>query len=160
MQIYQASTPSEIDLARALFEEYAGWLAIDLCFQGFAEELAALPGAYAPVRGRLLLAQVGGEAAGCVAVRPLDGAVCEMKRLYVRPAFRRQGIGRLLAERAVHEARAIGYLTMKLDTLPRMQAAIGLYERLGFVRCTPYYDTPLADTVFMELCFSKVAAQR
>ena len=149
--ICQAITPEQIALSRALFEEYAGWLGIDLCFQGFATELAGLPGAYAPPRGRLLLALESSEAAGCVALRPLEDGACEMKRLFVRSGFRGQGIGKLLAQRIVAEARAIGYRTMRLDTLPAMQAAIRLYEALGFVRCAPYYDTPLPDTVFMEL---------
>jgi GNAT superfamily N-acetyltransferase len=134
-----------------LFEEYAAWIGLDLSFQGFAAELASLPGPYVPPRGRLLLALAGGEAAGCVALRPLDSGVCEMKRLYVRPPFRGQGLGKLLAERIVEEARAIGYLKMKLDTLPFMQPAIRLYESLGFSSCTAYYATPLPDTVFMEL---------
>lgn len=151
MRICQAVTPEQIALARALFEEYAAWLGVDLSFQGFAAESAGLPGAYAPPRGRLLLALAGGEVAGCVALRALDDGICEMKRLFVRPAFRRQGVGKRLAERIVVEARAMGYRTMRLDTLPQMQAAIRLYEALGFVRCAAYYDTPLPDTVFMEL---------
>ena len=134
-----------------MFEECAGWLGIDLSFQGFAAELAGLPGVYAPPPGRLLLALTGSEAAGCVALRPLGGGVCEMKRLFVRSGFRGQGIGKLLAEGIVEEARAIGYRTMRLDILPSMQAAIRLYEALGFVRCAAYYETPLPDTVFMEL---------
>jgi GNAT superfamily N-acetyltransferase len=151
MQVCPAITPDDIALARALFEEYAAWLGIDLSFQGFAAEVAGLPGHFAPPRGRLLVARACREAAGCVALRPLGDAVCEMKRLFVRPAFRGQGIGKLLAERIVEEARAIGYTTMRLDTLPSMPAAIRLYEALEFVRCAPYYKTPLPDTVFMEL---------
>jgi putative acetyltransferase len=151
MKICQAVTPEQIALSRALFEEYAGWLGIDLSFQGFAAELASLPGTYAPPRGRLLLALAGNKVSGCVALRPLGDGACEMKRLFVRPAFRGQGIGKLLAERIVEEARAIGYRTIRLDTLPHMQAAIRLYEELGFVRCAAYYETPLPDTVFMEL---------
>ncbi len=152
MTICPAVTPEHLALARVLFEEYAAWLGVDLSFQGFAAELAGLPGAYAPPRGRLLLAMDDdGGAAGCVALRPLSRGVCEMKRLYVRSAFRGQGVGRLLAGQIVAEARAIGYRSMKLDTLPRMQAAIRIYEALGFVRCPAYYPTPLADTVFMEL---------
>jgi GNAT superfamily N-acetyltransferase len=152
MKIFQATTPEEIIQARCLFEEYAAWLKVDLCFQGFAAELAGLPGVYAPPRGRLLLALVDDEAAGCVALRHLDDyAICEMKRLFLRPAFRRQGLGRTLAERIIEEARTIGYTTMKLDTLPRIRAATHLYESLGFVRCGAYYDTPLLDTIFMDL---------
>ncbi len=151
MTICQAITPGQIAIARALFEEYAAWLGIDLSFQGFAAELGRLPGVYAPPRGRLLLALAGNEPSGCVALRPLEDDVCEMKRLFVRPGFRGQGCGRLLTERIVQEARAIGYRLMKLDTLAHMQPAITLYESLGFVRCPPYYATPLPDTVFMEL---------
>lgn len=151
MTIGQAATPEQIALSRVLFEEYAKELGIDLCFQGFAMELASLPGRYAPPGGRLLLAMAGREAAGCVGLRPLADGVCEMKRLYVRSAFRGQQVGQLLAERVVAEARSMGYRAMRLDTLPQMQSAIRLYERLGFVRCAAYYDTPLADTVFMEL---------
>jgi GNAT superfamily N-acetyltransferase len=151
MRICQASSAEEVALSRILFEEYAAWLGIDLSFQGFAAELESLPGAYAPPRGRLLLAIAGDGAAGCVALRPLEDGVCEMKRLFVRPGFRGQGIGRLLAERSVAEARTVGYRTMKLDTLASMQTAIALYEALGFVRCAAYYKTPLANTIFMEL---------
>lgn len=151
MKICQAATREQIELSRLLFEEYVGWLGIDLCFQGFPAELASLPGRYAPPAGRLLLAMAGSDAAGCVALRPLTESVCEMKRLFVRPAFRGQHVGRMLAERIVAEARFIGYRTMQLDTLPHMQAAIRLYASLGFVSCAAHYDTPLPDTVFMEL---------
>ena len=152
MEIFQASTQEELEQARSLFEEYAAWLRVDLCFQGFAAELAGLPGVYAPPRGRLLLAiDSSGQAAGCVALRPLEESVCEMKRLFVRPAFRGRGIGRTLAERVIAEAQSIGYATMKLDTLPKINAATRLYEILGFVRCEAYYNTPLEDTIFMEL---------
>jgi len=151
MRIRQAGTAEQIALSRGLLEEYASGLGIDLSYQGFATELAGLPGAYAPPRGRLLLALAYGEAAGCVALRALEGMACEMKRLFVRPAFRGQSLGRRLAERVVEEARGIGYRTMRLDTLPSMHAAIQLYEALGFVRCAAYYQTPLRDTVFMEL---------
>jgi putative acetyltransferase len=151
MKVCQAVTPEQIELSRALFEEYAAWLSLDLSFQGFAAELAGLPGLYVPPRGRLLLALARSEAAGCVALRPLEEGVCEMKRLFVRSGFRGQGIGRLLAERIVAEARGIGCRTMRLDTLPPMRAAIRLYETLGFVRRAAYYETPLPDTVFMEL---------
>jgi putative acetyltransferase len=151
MKICPAITPEQIALSRTLFEEYANWLRIDLSFQGFAAELAGLPGVYAPPRGRLLLALAGSEAAGCVALRPLGEGICELKRLFVRSAFRGQGIGKLLAERIVAEARTIGYRTMRLDTLSSMHGAIRLYQALGFVRRAAYYDTPLPDTVFMEL---------
>jgi len=151
MRICQAAAPEHIAQARALIEQYGAWIGIDLSFQGFAAELAGLPGLYAPPRGRLLLALASGEAAGCVALRPLEEAVCEMKRLFVRPAFRGQDLGVLLVEQIVNEARAIGYAQMRLDTLPSMQPAIRLYRAFGFVPCAPYYDTPLRGTIFMEL---------
>ena len=151
MQIRQASTPEDLAAARALFEEYATWLGVDLCFQRFKEELASLPGLYAPPRGRLLLALVGDEVAGCVGLRPMDEMVCEMKRLFVRPAFRGSGVGRRLAETVILEARNTGYRRMRLDTLPSMHPALQLYASLGFIRCPAYYDTPLKETVFMEL---------
>ncbi len=151
MQICQATTPAQMVAIRTLFQEYAAWLRIDLCFQGFADELAGLPGLYAPPRGRLLIASVGDKPAGCVALRAAGDAVCEMKRLFVRPAHRDQGLGRRLAEQVITEARSIGYSRMLLDTLPFMQRAIKLYEALGFRRRSAYYETPLHETVFMEL---------
>jgi putative acetyltransferase len=151
MQIGQATTPEQIAAIRSLFQEYAAWLRIDLCFQGFAEELATLPGSYAPPRGRLLLATGPDGPAGCVALRPAGDAVCEMKRLFVRPAYQGHGLGRALAQRVIAEAQEAGYATMILDTLPSMHRAIRLYEALGFVRRPAYYDTPVPQTVFMEL---------
>src|ERR1043166_4310301 len=115
MQIKQVRTAEEIALVRGLFQEYARDLGVDLCFQGFASELTQLPGLYGEPRGRLLLARVSAEAVGCVALRPLEETVCEMKRLYIRPAFRRQGIGRELAQRAIDEARVIGYTIVRLE---------------------------------------------
>lgn len=151
MLIHQATTPEHIAAIRDLFHEYAAWLRIDLCFQGFAEEVATLPGLYAPPRGRLLLATEAERSAGCIALRPIDDRVCEMKRLFVRPECRGSGLGRTLAERIIAEARGIGYTSMRLDTLPVMQGAIRLYESLGFVRRPAYYETPIPETVFMEL---------
>src|SRR5262245_5046211 len=121
-----------VESVRALFQEYQAGLGVDLRFQGFAEELADLPGAYAPPAGRLYLALQRHEPAGCVALRPLEQATCEMKRLFVRPAHRGCGIGRMLAERVLGEARAIGYERIVLDTLPAMQEAQALYATLGF----------------------------
>jgi putative acetyltransferase len=151
MRIDQATTTLDIEAARALFQEYADGLRISLGFQGFAAELAGLPGQYAPHRGRLLSASEKGEAIGCVALRPISDSVGEMKRLFVRPAFRGQGIGRKLAEQIVVEGRTIGFAVIRLDTLPAMNTATRLYASLGFVRCAPYYDTPLQETIFMEL---------
>jgi GNAT superfamily N-acetyltransferase len=153
MQIHQASTDAEVEAIRALFQEYAAWLRIDLCFQGFPQELAGLPGVYAPPRGRLLIAHSDQEAAGCVGLRALGETVCEMKRLFVRPSYQGRGVGRRLAEAVIREAQTIGYSRMVLDTLPSMHGAIALYESLGFIRCPAYYDTPLPETIFMELRF-------
>jgi len=154
--IRDAANATDIALARALFVEYAQWLAVDLCFQGFEEELATLPGAYARPRGRLLLAGEPGDAFGCIALRPVDPegegapvAIGEVKRLYVRPAARNGGWGRRLAEALIAEARAIGYRELKLDTLEWMTEARALYGRLGFRECAPYYDNPLAGAVYM-----------
>jgi GNAT superfamily N-acetyltransferase len=153
MQIHQASTDAEVEAVRALFQEYAAWLRIDLCFQGFPQELAGLPGVYAPPRGRLLIARSDREAAGCVGLRALGETVCEMKRLFVRPSYQGRGVGRRLAEAVIREAQTIGYSRMVLDTLPSMHGSIALYESLGFLRCPAYYDTPLPETIFMELRF-------
>jgi len=154
--IRRAATPADMDEARALFREYADWLAVDLCFQGFAEELATLPGAYAPPRGCLLLAGPAGAAVGCIALRPLaeagvpDGAVGEVKRLYVKPVARGQGLGERLVEAIVAAARATGCRQLKLDTLEHMTDARRLYERLGFGPCSPYYHNPLPGAVYLS----------
>jgi GNAT superfamily N-acetyltransferase len=151
VELIAAATPEQVAMARRLFEEYAAWLAVDLCFQGFTEELAGLPGVYAPPRGRLFLATDSEELAGCVALRPVDDDVCEMKRLYVRPAFQRRGIGKALVQRTIAEARIIGYSRMVLDTLASMEPALCLYESFGFAHCAAYYKTPLDETVFLEM---------
>jgi GNAT superfamily N-acetyltransferase len=150
--IRQATTLDDIERARALFVEYAQWLKVDLCFQGFADELKTLPGSYAPPRGRLLLAGADSEAFACIALRPMDNAgLAEVKRLYVQPARRGQRWGYLLAETLIAEARAIGYRELKLDTLAWMAPARALYESLGFRECAAYYDNPLAGVVYMSL---------
>lgn len=140
-----------IAMVKRLFQEYAEALGIDLEFQGFAEELAGLPGRYAPPAGRLLLATLEGGPAGCVGLRALEQDVCEMKRLYVPPQYRGHGIGRLLARRIIHEAHSAGYHRMRLDTLPSMAAARELYAELGFRPIQPYYPNPVAGTAFLEL---------
>jgi len=137
-------------MVRELFREYANSLEIDLCFQGFEQELAELPGRYVPPEGRLLLALESGQAAGCAGFRKISGRICEMKRLYIRPVFRRRGAGRALAEKVVALARVAGYERMRLDTLSTMKEAIALYESLGFQPIPPYYDNPSGCAVFME----------
>ena len=179
--IRQATTRRDIELARGLFIEYAQWLKVDLCFQGFDQELATLPGAYALPRGRLLLAGAPGEAFGCIALRPLKQQGCgcasgavdvespsaaslmmpgkadsdqvlgEVKRLYVQPAYRGEGWGHRLAQALLAEARASGYRELKLDTLDWMNAARSLYASLGFRECAGYYDNPLPGVVYMAL---------
>lgn len=149
IDIRSAEFPPDLPVVRHLFIEYAEGLGIDLCFQDFEEELAALPGKYAPPRGRLMLAWSGAEAVGCVALRPLPGDACEMKRLYVRPAARGEHLGRRLAERICHEAREAGYRRICLDTLPTMTAAIRVYVALGFRRVEPYVFNPIEGAMFL-----------
>ncbi|HEV2854381.1 MAG TPA: GNAT family N-acetyltransferase [Thermoanaerobaculia bacterium] len=151
LEIVQAESREQVAEVRALFEEYASSLGFGLGFQDFTAELAGLPGAYAPPRGRLLLAFHGGRPAGCVALRELDDGVCEMKRLYVRPDFRDLRIGRALAEAVIAEARGIGYSRMRLDTVPAMERARGLYRALGFREIPPYRFNPVPGTAFLEL---------
>jgi ribosomal protein S18 acetylase RimI-like enzyme len=134
---------------RTLFEEYAASLGVDLSFQDFERELAELPGEYVPPAGRLLLA-LDAEPAGCVALRPFEPGVCEMKRLYVRPAHRGSGLGRLLAQAIVEAGRDAGYERMRLDTLPSMAAARGLYRSLGFVEIEAYRHNPIHGTTYFE----------
>ena len=148
--IRPASTDADFAQARILFEEYAAGLAIDLCFQGFAQELNTLSWMYGPPRGVLLLAEIEGMPAGCAAVRPLEDVTCELKRVYVRPEFRGSGMGRRLAETAMRAASEMGYTSIRLDTLPQMAAAQRLYEDLGFRDIPAYYGKPMAGQRFME----------
>jgi len=152
VRFIQATLPEEIEQARELFKEYAAWLEIDLCFQNFDEELAKLPGDYAPPHGRLLLSYHDDHLAGCVALRKIGERVCEMKRLFVRTQFRGKGLGRSLTEAIIREAKLIGYDRMRLDTLPpKMNDAIALYRSLGFEEIEPYYNNPVPGAIFMEL---------
>ena len=152
LTLSQAQSPTQIAQARDLFLEYADSLGFSLCFQGFEQELAALPGDYAPPDGRLLIAEYRGALAGCVALHKLEAGICEMKRLYLRPQLRGRGVGRALAETVIAEARAIAYRTMRLDTVePEMPHAGALYPRLGFAEIEPYRATPIAGALYMEL---------
>jgi GNAT superfamily N-acetyltransferase len=153
--VSQADTPGLVEIARGLFREYAEAIGTDLEYQGFSEELAALPSPYKPPHGALLIARVEAEVAGCVAMRPLTEEVAEMKRLYVRPAFRSSGLGRRLVEAVVNIASGAGYKELRLDTLASMGAAHALYLRLGFVEIPPYNTAHLPGTRFFSL---KVAA--
>ena len=147
-------TPAELASAADLFREYAASLDIDLCFQDFDAELAGLPGEYAPPGGQLVLAYVDGQLAGCGAMRPLADAdyanACEMKRVFVRPDFRRCGLGRALAQRLLDEGRRAGYSAMLLDTLDDMEAARELYATLGFEEIPPYYFNPIPGAHYLK----------
>lgn len=149
------STREELDATREIFREYAQGLGVDLCFQGFEEELAGLPGDYAEPRGALLLARVDGAVAGCCALRPLDSSdyagAAEMKRLYVRKAFRGFGLGRQLAEAVLDAARQAGYDCVLLDTLDDMEAARALYEDLRFEPIEPYYHNPIPGAHYLKV---------
>ena len=152
MRIIQAETSADLQHVRELFAEYVEWLEINLCFQNYEKELAELPGDYAPPTGRLLIAYEDKEVAGCIALRNLGDGVCEMKRLYVRPAFRGERLGWKLVELVLEEARTIGYERIRLDTLPgKMDRAIAMYRTLGFKDIDPYYHNPVTGAAFMEL---------
>jgi putative acetyltransferase len=151
IELICAISDEDISAARRLFREYAESLDFDLDFQDFERELTGMPGAYGPPSGRLRLALLDGKAVGCMAIRSLEGDICEMKRLYVQPAHRRRGIGRMLAKAGVRDARELGYRSVRLDTVPSMAAATELYRSLGFVEIEPYRYNPLSGAIYMEL---------
>jgi putative acetyltransferase len=154
IEVLTPATPELLEATRAIFREYAASLDVDLCFQRFDDELAGLPGEYAAPEGALLLALVDGQVAGCGAMRPLRDVdhvnACEMKRLYVRPAFRRYGLGRLLAQALLDRGMQAGYSHMLLDTLDDMEAARGLYASLGFEEVPPYYFKPIPGAHYLK----------
>lgn len=150
LKIIHARSGGELADVRSLFREYEAFLQVDISFQAFEAELTGLPGRYASPGGALLLAMRGGYAVGCVAMRKLVPGTCEMKRLFVRPSYRKQGIGRILATVIIGEAKKAGYERMVLDTLDHLEAARGLYRSLGFRRCLPYYGNPLPGVTYWE----------
>jgi putative acetyltransferase len=154
VQLVAPDTPQALDTLRDIFKEYARGLGVDLCFQQFDEELATLPGEYAPPQGALLLAMVDGQPAGCCALRPIEGTdypnAAEMKRLYVRDAYRGLGLGRQLVEATLDAARQAGYACVLLDTLDDMEAARALYEDLGFEDIPPYYHNPIPGAHYLK----------
>jgi putative acetyltransferase len=152
IDLLQATLPEHVEQIRSLFLEYAKSLGFSLCFQSFDVELKNLPGDYGPPSGRLLLARSGDSAAGCIALHKLETGVCEMKRLYVRPDYRGRGLGRMLVERLIAEARIIGYERMRLDTIAsEMRDAIALYRTMGFEEIAPYSAVPIEQALWMEL---------
>jgi ribosomal protein S18 acetylase RimI-like enzyme len=150
-ELIEAENPRQFAAGAALFNEYASQLGVDLCFQGFAAELAQLPLMYGPPSGCLLLIMRGGTAVGCGGVRRLADGVCEMKRLYIQGSARGAQLGRRLVTQLLRRAQSLGYHTMRLDTLTEMTAARSLYRSLGFREIAAYYDNPLANPVYMEL---------
>jgi putative acetyltransferase len=152
MRIFQANIEKEIEQARELFQEYETGMGTTPCFQNFSQELAQLPGDYGPPAGRLLLVSEDDQLAGCIALRKLGPCACEMKRLFLRPSFRGSGLGRILVDAVIQEARNIGYTRLRLETLPgKMDRAIALYHSLGFTEIPPYNENPVEATTFMEL---------
>ena len=151
IELVKANTPAHMEKAREIFLRYARSLDFDLSFQGFAVELAGLPGDYAPPAGCLLLAMENGETMGCVALRKIGEGICEMKRLFIGPEQRGKGIGLLLAEAVIQEAKRLGYDQMRLDTVPSMTSAISLYRSLGFREISSYCHNPVPGAKFFEL---------
>ena len=146
-----ATDPGSLEQVKHLFREYANWLSVDLSFQQFEDEMANLPGPYAAPGGALFLAKVDGLVAGCVAVRPFDNTTAEMKRLFVKDAFKGHGVGKALAATAIAESKTLGYKRILLDTLAHMRPAIELYTSLGFQPIAAYYDNPISSAVYLSL---------
>lgn len=151
LRVLGSDDHAEIEHVRQFFRNYAGWLGVDLGYQNFFEEMASLPGAYSAPAGRLFFAEMDGRPAGCIGIRPTTDGVCEMKRLYVEPELRGNGVGRELALAAIKAAKALGYRKMMLDTLPAMRIAVKLYRELGFKEAPAYYPTPIEGTMFLAL---------
>lgn len=151
MKFVHVNSPENIKVAKELFTEYATSLEINLDFQDFERDFQDLPGEYAPPFGRLILAYYNKLSAGCVALKKLTNEICEMKRLYVKPEFRGKGIGKKLTEKIIYEAKGIGYLKMRLDTISSMKPAITIYRSFGFYEIEPYYDNPVKEALYFEL---------
>ncbi len=151
IQITNKSTPEELEQVKQLFREYAAWLSVDLSFQRFEEEMLALPENYSAPVGALFMAKVDGQPAGCVAVRRFDNTTCEMKRLFVRDAYKGHGVGKTLAAKAIEAGKELGYQRMLLDTLAHMRPAIELYTALGFQPIAAYYDNPISNAVYLSM---------
>ncbi len=159
LQITPARLPEDWAEAKLLVEEYAHSLDFDLAFQHFDRELATLPEMYGPPGGCMLLARIEGKAVGCVALRPMDGQICEMKRLYLRPAARGSGAGRALTCEIIAQARRMGYTAIRLDTVKTMQSAVAIYHSLGFENIAPYCHNPIEGAIYMELVLSPDGAE-
>lgn len=151
MEIQVKPAYDKPEIIKTLFDEYAAMLGVDLCFQDYDNEIKTLPGKYAPPYGRLYIAEYEGKPAGCAALRPINQEICEMKRLYVKCEYRKLGIGILLAETLINEAKIIPYKTILLDTLTRLEAAVKMYKKLGFRETAPYYDNPLDNVIYMRM---------
>jgi len=151
MKIIFTESKEQLASIKELFIEYAKSLGFSLCFQDFDKELAGLPGEYAPPDGRLILALDDTDAIGCIALRKLDEGICEMKRLYVKPSARGNGLGKLLVNALIDEAKKIGYTKMRLDTVPKMKEAIDLYLKIGFKEIKPYRENPIEGALYMEM---------
>lgn len=151
MEILIKQAYDEPENIKTLFREYTAMLGVDLSFQDYDEKIKTLPGKYSPPYGRLYLAEYGGKLAGCAALRPINKEICEMKRLYVKPEYRKFGIGKLLAQTLIDDARKIKYKTILLDTLAILDAAVIMYKKLGFTETEPYYDNPLDNVIYMRM---------